>query len=119
MGATLDRDTILSSFAQEALTVDATAGGVNLTVATFNPSVTDGVEQVTRALVATIKNVGAEIRITVDGTTVTATVGFVIADGASFEVWGIDDITALRAIRTGSVSSIITAIYARRPASVT
>jgi len=119
MGATLDRDTILSSFAQEAVTVDATAGGVQLTVATFEPVVTDDVGQVTRAVVATIKNVGAEIRIMVEGTTVTATVGFVVADGGSFEVWGIDDITAFRAIRTGAVSSIITAIYARRPASVT
>ena len=116
MGATLDRDSILSSFAEEAVTVDATAGGVALTLATYNPTVTDGAVLRTAAVLATIKNVGAEIRITLDGTTtVTSTVGFVIADGASFEVWSIGDITNLRAIRTGGVSSIITAIYSRRP----
>lgn len=115
MGATLDRDTILDSFDSEAVTVDATVGGVALTTATYNPTVTDGAELVTRATLATLKNVGAEIRITLDGSAPTSSVGFVIADGASFEVWGIGDITAFRAIRTGGVSSIITAIYSRRP----
>ena len=116
MGATLDKDNILKSFDSEAVTVDATVGGVNLTVATFDPTVVDGAELVTASVLATIKNVGAEIRITLEsGGVPTSTVGFVIPDGGSFEVYGIDDITNLKAIRTGGVSSIITAIYSRRP----
>ena len=114
MGSTLDRNVVYKTFAEEAVTVDATAGGVQLTDATFRPVLADDMGVVTEARVATIKNVGADIRVTLDGTTtVTASVGFLVPDGGSIEVWGIDDIANLRAIRTGAVSSIITAMYAR------
>ncbi len=113
MGSTRDRDTIYNSFDSEAVTVDATVGGVSLTAATYQPVIADDMPEVTEATLATITNVGAEIRITVEGTTVTAAIGTVIADGQTFEVWGIIDIAALRMIRTGAVSSIITAVYSR------
>ncbi len=41
MGATTDRDTILKTFDSEAITIDATAGGKQLTDATFRPVLTE------------------------------------------------------------------------------
>ena len=107
--------TILDSFDSEVVTIDATAGGVGLTAATFNPVVTDRPGLASEAVLATLQNIGANIRIALDGSAPTATVGIRIADGASFDVYGIADITALRAIREGGVSSLLTAVYSRHP----
>lgn len=111
----VNQSSILKSFDSEAVTIDATVGGVGLTTATFNPTVTDRPGLASEAVLATLQNAGAEIRIALDGSAPTSAVGVVIADGASFEMWGIGDITAFRAIRTGGVSSILTAIYSRHP----
>ena len=48
-----------------------------------------------------------------DGSDPTASVGIIIPDGGSFEIWGYDDISNFRAIRTGAVSSELTASFSR------
>lgn len=93
-------------FAFEQLTV---ADSVKiLTASKYMPSTTSGGAQA-----ALLTNDGADIRYTYDGTTPTTTVGHLLPDGGSLTLTGQNQMASFQAIRTGSVSSIITITYER------
>ena len=83
----------------QALTVDATAGGVAL------PTIPD------RAYAAFCSLETAEIRITIDGTAPTTLIGHVKGAGADFTIFGRDALSAFRAIRTGGSSGPLKVTY--------
>ena len=97
----------LDVFAFEALTVDATVGGVPFTEATMNPS---GAPPAYAAF-CTVE--GAPIRIRADGTGPTATLGTPFAVGDTFIVWGRRDLMSVRFIRQGGTSATLSVEFAR------
>jgi len=97
----------LDTFASEALTVDATIGGVPFTEATMNPS--DG--QIATAAFVTVED--APIRALATGTGPTATVGTPYAVGDTFVVWGRRDLMSIRFIRQGGTSATLSTEFAR------
>ena len=97
----------LDTFASEALTVDATVGGVPFTEATMNPS--GG--QIATAAFCTVE--GAAIRALASGTDPTATLGTPYEVGDTFIVWGRRDLMSARFIRQGGVSATLSTEYAR------
>ena len=105
--------TIRDTFANEAITVAATA--IGFTAATINPTCTDCPVNTLRATLATCVLETADIRILTSGTDPTSAVGILITAGQSFLVYGYDDISAFRAIRTGGSSGALTCQYSRVP----
>ena len=97
----------LDTFAYEALTVDATGGGVPFTESTMNPSG----ERPARAAFVTVED--APIRLRADGTGPTATVGIPYEAGDTFVVWGRRDLMSVRFIRQGGVSATLSTEFAR------
>lgn len=114
-------ETILPTFACEGsncagLTVDNTAGGVVLTAATYNPTVTDLPSGFSRAQVASCTNTGAKIWITTTPSVTLATgKGRPIVDGGSFIIYGYTDISNFHAIRDAAISSVLNCDYGRQP----
>ena len=90
--------------AQEQITVAGTA--IGFTAATIN--VGDGHAQ---ANTATCRNETAQIRVTVDGTTPTSTVGTLVEIGDTFQVSSNNAMNLFRAIRTGGTSGKLTCNY--------
>ncbi len=89
---------------REAVTVDATAGGVALTATKYSSG--------EKATYAQIQVQTAPIRVTEDGTApVGATTGLLFNIGDIFEVWGYEAISKLRMIRDGSVSAVAEVNY--------
>lgn len=88
----------------EQVTVDATAGGVKLTVATYDPS---GEKQ---TVTTRCRLEGAEVRFTYDGTTVTTTVGTLLEVGETLKLTH-DRTIKFRAIRTTGVSGTLDCNY--------
>lgn len=84
----------------ETVTVAGTA--VGLTSTTYAPT---GSQQMSNCLARTES---AEIRIRVDGTAPTASVGLLVSVGDTFEIASNADLAALKMIRTGSVSATVT-----------
>ena len=84
----------------EQLTIDATVGGIALTAATYG-----------NAPKAVITVETAQIRFRIDGGVPTATVGHIADIGDQIELSSVEDIANFRAIRTGSVSAVISATY--------
>jgi hypothetical protein len=82
----------------EQLTIDATVGGIALTAYAAN----------TKGFI-TVET--ASIRFTVNGTAPTTTVGHIADPGDVIELDSLADMAAFRAIRTTSVSAVITATY--------
>ena len=97
----------LDTFASEALTVDATGGGVQFTEATMNP--TGG--QIATAAFCTVET--APIRALASGTAPTATLGTPFAVGDTFIVWGRRDLMSVRFIRQGGTSATLSVEFAR------
>ena len=97
----------LDTFASEALTVDATAGGVQFTEATMNPA--DG--QIATAAFCTVED--APIRALASGTAPTATLGTPFNVGDTFVVWGRRDLMSIRFIRQGGTSAKLSTEFAR------
>lgn len=94
----------LVAIGAEKITIDATAGGVGLTVSKITP-------KVIRALV---KVETAEIRIQTSSETITAggSEGSPIRSvGESFYIYGEPDLLSFRAIRTGGTSGVLQVIY--------
>lgn len=121
---TTDRalSTLLVEFACEGAncagkTVDATAGGVILTVLTYSPAVTaDLPAGFTNAQRADCINSGAKIWITSSpGVTLASGKGRPIFDGGSFTIYGLTNLTNFRAIRDAAVSSTLFCAYSRQP----
>ncbi|KKN19518.1 hypothetical protein LCGC14_0945050 [marine sediment metagenome] len=97
----------LDTFASEALTVDATVGGVPFTEATMNP--TDG--QIATAAFCTVED--APIRALASGIAPTATLGTPFNVGDTFVVWGRRDLMSIRFIRQGGTSAKLSTEFAR------
>ena len=97
----------LDIFASEALTVDATVGGVQFTEGTMAPG---GAPTATAAFV-TVED--APIRALATGTGPTATVGTPYEVGDTFVVWGRRDLVSIRFIRQGGVSATLSTEFAR------
>lgn len=95
----------LQSFTTERITVDATAGGVRLTVA--------NVLATPYAQAATITVETAQIRWTKDGTAPTSTTGHLANVGAIIFLDNAGDLWRFRAIRTGATSGVLQATYHR------
>ena len=90
----------LDTFASEALTVDATGGGVPFTEATMNPA--GG--QIATAAFCTVET--APIRALASGTAPTATLGTPFNAGDTFVVWGRRDLMSARFIRQGATATL-------------
>jgi hypothetical protein len=89
----------------EQITVDSTSGGKGFTAAKITPP---GQPQMTIA-VCTLESAG--IRYTVDGTTVTSTVGMPLAAGTSFQIIGHDALVMFRAIRATGSNGTLSCLY--------
>lgn len=102
------------AFAYEAVTLDATAGGVAFTAATYAPTVTDQPSAFSRAELAVVNCNNAQARYRVDSAAaVTASVGMLIQDGDWFLIYGYNNIAAFRGIRTGATSVVCDVTYYR------
>ena len=84
----------------EQITIDATVGGKALTAATYG-----------NAPKAIITIETAQIRFRVDGGAPTATIGHIADIGDQIELNSVEDIANFKAIRTGSVSAVISVTY--------
>lgn len=109
------QDGILVAFANEAITIDNTAGGVGFTAGTINPTCTDCPLNVLRATRAdcTTEPAAFSFRVTITGTTVTTSVGTLIAAGTSFTIYGYSNIAAAKFIRTAGTSIAMYCVYSR------
>lgn len=99
-------------------TVDATAGGVTLTAATYNPTVTDQPAGFSQAQAAFCTNTGAKIWVTSTPSTVLTLASgrdTPIQDGQGFWIYGFTNIQNFRAIRDAAVSSTLLCAYYRQP----
>lgn len=106
--------TFRTPFAYEQLTIDATAGGIALTSATYNPVVTDSPSSMTRAELAVINCQTAQIRYRVDAVAVpTASVGMIFNAGEEKQIYGFTAINQFRGIRTTAVSAVCDVTYYR------
>lgn len=90
----------------ESLTFDSTAGGVGFTASKI---LANGV----RASKAVLKLETAQCRFTIDGTTVTTTVGHLIDVGDIVTVEGAHAVRNFKCIRTGGTSGAAFATYYR------
>jgi hypothetical protein len=104
----------LVDFDAERITVAGTA--IGFTSSKINPTVTDKPAGFSQAQLATCVNLpsGAQITILTTGTDPTSSTGITIEAGQSFKVWSYANISAFRAIRVGS-SSTLACIYSRMP----
>ena len=102
-------------YAHESIAVDATAGGKALTAATYNATlIANGQVTNRRPVRALITVEDQSLRWTVDGTTVSSTVGHLAAATSDpFMLEGYDAITQFRAIRATGTSSNIRVTYFR------
>ena len=83
----------------ESLTVDNTVGGVGFAGHTAN-------------IYALVTCETAQVRFTINGTAPTVDIGHLLNPGDTLKLDSNEDITAFRAIRTGSVSGVLKATFA-------
>lgn len=100
----------MQAFAHESITVDNTAGGKALTAGTYQPTT---LPNPGAAELASITAEDNQMRFTLDGTTVSTTVGHLLDVGDALEVVGFVNIQNFRAIRTGGSSGVIKVTYFR------
>lgn len=97
-------------------TIDNTAGGISLTSANYNPTVTDQPSGFSQAQMASCNNSGAKIWVTVNSAiTLSSGKGQPIIDGGSFVIYGYTNIANFKAIRDAAVSSTLYCDYYRQP----
>ena len=97
-------------YAYEAITIDATVGGVGFTVAKLTDTVTFQTAQMAMVAVECVTS-PCDIRYTYDGTTVTASVGVKLTEGTVQPIYGNENIRRFKAIRTAATSATIHVIY--------
>lgn len=97
----------LVAMGHETVTVDNTGGGKGFTASVITP--TSG-RPAQRAFL-TLET--ASIRFTYDGTAPTTTVGHLMNAGDVLVIEGIANVSAFRAIRTGSTSGALVCTYER------
>ena len=98
---------VLRPTGYEAITVDNTEGGKSLTVAKYFTAATSKV--ISDYAVITLET--APIRFTVDGTTVTSTIGMPLLPYQSIVLKAYEELKNFRAIRTGDNSGSIKITY--------
>lgn len=91
----------------ESLTIDATAGGIPLTVAKYLDVTTSKV--LADYAIATIET--ADIRFTIDGTSPTASVGHPLEAGRVMLLENYDELQKFRGFRSTSVSGNLKVTY--------
>lgn len=99
-------------------TIDATAGGITLTSAQYNPTVSFTPSNLTQAQTATCANFGAKIWVSsapAASLTLASGRGQPIQDGQGFSIYGFTAIANFRAIRDAAVSSTLVCDYYRQP----
>lgn len=99
----------------ENLTIDSTAGGIAFTAAEYNATEcggTNGAASVTFT-VACAAGTDCPIRMTLDSTAPTTSVGLRATYGQSVTIYSITNIKAFRAIREGATSAILNVQYFR------
>ncbi len=94
----------------EAITVDATAGGVSLTTAKYLTASTSKI----LSDYAVLSNETAQIRFTVDGTAPTSTVGLLLQPNQSWLLDSFEELKNFRAIRVSDTSASLKVIYYKR-----
>lgn len=115
------QESILITFACEGtncagLTIDATAGGIALTSAKYNPTVTGLPSGFSQAQIAICTNSGAKIWVTVNSAiTLASGDGQPINDGTTFTIYGYTNVANFKAIRDASTSSTLRCDYYRQP----
>lgn len=98
----------------ENLTVDNTAGGVPFTKAEYaSSSCGSGAASVTFTIECSGGGTACPIRMTMDGTTVTTSVGMRADYGQSITIYNLTNIIAFRAIREGATSAVLNVTYFR------
>lgn len=98
------------------LTVDATAGGVVLTAANYNPVVVDQPSGFSQAQRADCFNTGAKIWVTSNSAiTLSSGKGRAVGDGGTFTIFGFTEIKNFKVIRDAAVSSTLYCDYSRQP----
>lgn len=102
-----------TAFAYEQVTLDATAGGITFTAATYSPTVTDQPSSFSRAELAVVNCNNSQARYKVDGGTVSTTSGMLVNDGDWFLIYGFANIAAFHGIRTGATSVVCDVTYYR------
>jgi len=110
LGATLYGDDTFRPVSFEAITVDSTAGGKAFTVAKYFDVANSRVLADSCIMV----NETAQIRFTVDGTTVTATVGTPLQVNQGWILDSFEELKNFRAIATGSSSGSLKVIFYKR-----
>lgn len=105
---------ILKTFDFEQITIDATAGGIGFTASKINPTCAGCLNSKAQAAICFVET--AEIRVKTNSTTVvSSTVGILMEPGQSFVVYGYDDISTFKGIRTTSTSATLDCSYSRLP----
>ena len=100
------RESYLTPYAYESITVSNTAGGIKLSSSKFTQS---GI-QACRALITAEVN---EMRFTLDGTVPTSSVGHLLEPGQVLNLDNSDEIQQFCAISTGSTSGVLQVTYFR------
>lgn len=101
---------ILRPTGYEAITVDNTVGGKALTVTKYFTAATSKV--VSDYAIIVVES--APVRFTVDGTTVTSTVGTPLQVGQPWVLAAYEELQKFRVIRTGDISGSLKVIYYKR-----
>jgi len=97
------------AYAMEALTVDATAGGVAFTANKVTTATRKAQQVQFRVVCATVSP--CSINFTVEGTAPTASVGFPLNENEVWDVFKYTNITRFKAIRSGANSAVLRVIY--------
>lgn len=102
------------AYSYENLTVDSTSGGVAFTTTKVNPSgVAYNAQSITFTIACDGGGTSCPIRMTLDGTAPTTSVGMRADYGSSVTIYSHSNILAFRAIREGSTSAILNTTYFR------
>ena len=99
----------------ENVTIDSTAGGIGFTAAEYNATEcggTNGAASVTFT-VACASGTDCPIRMTLDSTAPTTSVGMRAIYGQSVTIYSITNIKTFRAIREGATSAVLNVQYFR------
>ncbi len=103
---------IYTAFSDESLTVDATAGGVPFTAATYNAQAPFGrsVAMATFRVVCSASS-PCSINVLYDGNAPTSSTGFPLDVGDIGTIYGQANIQKFRAIRSGANSAVLRVVY--------
>lgn len=102
------------AYTTESITIDSTAGGKAFTTTKIKQTTTPYYKaQLASFRVECSASTPCPIRFTVDGTAPTTSVGTVLNESDTLNIYAYDNILKFRAIRTGSNSAIIQPTYYR------